>query len=67
MNGGLVSGATSLEEGATLSAIAEVPYLDPPGRVEELFLATLSRRPTPEESARLVTYLEGGGPARERR
>jgi Protein of unknown function (DUF1549)/Protein of unknown function (DUF1553) len=67
MNGGLVSGATSLEEGATLSAIAEVPYLDPPGRVEELFLATLSRRPTPEESARLVNYLERGGPARDRR
>ena len=67
MNGGLVSGATSLEEGATLSAIAEAPFLDTAGRVEALFLATLSRRPTPEESARLVTYLEqrraGQGPA----
>ena len=67
MNGRLVAGATRLEEGATLSAVAEAPFLDPPGRVETLFLATLSRRPTPEESARLVAYRRarraGQGPA----
>ena len=45
MNGRLVAGATSLEDGATLSAVAEAPFLDTAGRVETLFLATLSRRP----------------------
>src|SRR5439155_1464623 len=45
MNGRVVSGATRLEDGATLTAVAEAPFLDTAGRVEALFLATLSRRP----------------------
>jgi Protein of unknown function (DUF1553)/Protein of unknown function (DUF1549) len=67
MNGRVVSGATHLEEGATLSAVAEAPFLDAAGRVETLFLATLSRRPTPEELAPLVAYLERGGPTGDAR
>ena len=62
MNGRLVAGATHIEGGATLSAVAEAPFLDTAGRVETLFLATLSRRPKPEEAARLVAYVEKGGP-----
>ncbi len=63
MNGRIVAGATHLETGATLSAVADAPFLDTPSRVETLFLATLSRRPRPEESARMVAYVEGGGSA----
>ena len=67
MNGRLVTGATALDRGATLVAVAEAPFLDPVGRVEALFLATLSRRPRPEESARLVAYLSRGGATGDRR
>jgi hypothetical protein len=58
MNGQIVTGATSLEAGDTLAAVAEAPYLDTAGRVEELYLAALTRRPRPEESALLVGYIE---------
>jgi len=58
MNGQIVSGATSLEAGDTLGSVAEAPYLDTAGRVEELYLAALTRRPRPDESALLVGYIE---------
>ena len=67
MNGRLVAGGTGHEEGATLAAVAEAPFFDTTGRVEALFLASLSRRPRPEESARLVAYVEGKGSAKDRR
>ena len=58
MNGQLVSGATSLESGDTLAAVAEAPYLDTAGRIEELYLAALTRRPRPDELSLLVGYIE---------
>ena len=61
MNGQIVSGATSLEAGDTLAAVAEAPYLDTAGRVEELYLAALTRKPRPDESALLVGYIEKAG------
>jgi hypothetical protein len=64
LHGGLVADATSLERGETLVAVAEVPFLDTTGRIETLFLAALTRRPTAEESARLVAYVEGRDPKR---
>jgi len=67
MNGRLVAGATQVEGGATLSAVAEAPFLDTAGRVETLFLSTLSRRPRPEESSRMAAYVESGGPTGDRR
>jgi hypothetical protein len=67
MNGRVVAGATHLERGATLSAVAEAPFLDTAGRVEALFLATVSRRPKPEEAARMAAYVERGGATGDRR
>jgi hypothetical protein len=58
MNGPIVAGATTLESGDTLAAIAEAPYLDTAGRIEELYLAALTRRPRPDESTMLVAYVE---------
>ena len=40
----IVSGATSLDAGDTLPAVAEAPYLDTAGRVEALYLAALTRK-----------------------
>lgn len=61
MNGDLVGAATSLEESETLTAIAEAPFFDTAARVEALFLATLSRRPTPGELQRFVGYVDAAG------
>ena len=58
MNGQVVSGATSLESGDTLAAVAEAPFLDTPGRIEALFLAALTRRPRPDELDLLVRYVD---------
>ena len=44
------------------SSVSRVLCGDEPGKVEVLYLATLSRRPTAEELARSVVYVERGGP-----
>jgi hypothetical protein len=64
MNGGLVSDAVDLEKSETLVAVADAPFLSSFERVETLVMATLSRRPTPEESSRFVDYVERGGAAK---
>jgi len=61
MNGKLISDATDLKTSETLVAVAEAPFLDTGGRVEMLFMATLTRSPSPEEAARLAAYVERGG------
>lgn len=61
MNGAFVADATSLQESETLAAVAEMPLLGAETRVETLFLATLTRRPTPEEAAEFTSYVESGG------
>jgi hypothetical protein len=63
MNGQLVAGATTLRSSETLAAVADAPFLDTPGRIEVLYLSTLSRKPTQRELARLVKYVDGGGAA----
>jgi hypothetical protein len=57
MNGQLVNDATGLESSRTLAGIIDYPGFDTSGRVEALFLATLNRRPRPEELERFVTYV----------
>lgn len=57
MNGTFTSDATSLERSQIMSAIIELPVLDTAGRIETLCLATLSRRPDPEESKLLLEYV----------
>ena len=47
--------------GSALSAVADAPFLTTAGRIEALYLATLSRAPRPEELNRLVRYVEAGG------
>jgi uncharacterized protein DUF1549/uncharacterized protein DUF1553 len=61
MNSAAIDQSTAPGRGSTLSAVLESPFLDTVGRIETLYLATLSRRPTPQESARLVKYVESGG------
>jgi hypothetical protein len=58
MNGKLIEQATDLQKSETLAAVLNAPFLDTEGRLEVLFLSTLSRRPRPEELSRLAGYVE---------
>ncbi len=42
----------------TLGALLEAPFLDTAGRIEMLYLSTLSRRPTAQELQRHLTYVD---------
>jgi hypothetical protein len=64
MNGSFVRRMTDLKNG-TLATVIEDKALDTAGRIESLFLAALSRRPTRAETDRLVKYVESGGPDRD--
>jgi hypothetical protein len=57
MNGRTIATATNLEQGATLGAVADAPFLDAAGKVEALYLAALGRKPRPDELSRMVAYL----------
>jgi hypothetical protein len=57
MNGSYIDGATNPETSQALGAIVKAPFLDTPGRIETLFLATLTRRPRPDELASLVQFV----------
>ncbi len=65
MNGRLLSNATNLQDSKTLAAVADCPLFDTAGKIETLFLATLTRKPRPEELKRLVKYVESGGPEKQ--
>jgi hypothetical protein len=61
MNGETITGATALENSKTLAAVLDYPLLDTEGRIETLYLATLSRPPRKEELVRLTEYIESSG------
>jgi hypothetical protein len=67
MNGKLVADATSPEHNKNLAIIGEADSVPTARRVEQLYLITLSRKPRPAESARLVRYVDGGGPSADKR
>jgi hypothetical protein len=66
MNGRFIADATSLDarRSPRLSAILDAPFMTTATRVETLYLATLSRKPTPREGERMIRYVETGGDVR---
>jgi hypothetical protein len=64
MNGRFIALATRSKDG-TLAIVTGDPALDTAGQIEALFLATLTRKPTPRERDRFVRYLDGGGPNKD--
>jgi Protein of unknown function (DUF1549)/Protein of unknown function (DUF1553) len=58
MNGSYIEGATNPETSQLLGAIVKAPFLDTPGRIETLYLATLTRRPRSDEMAILVPFVD---------
>jgi Protein of unknown function (DUF1549)/Protein of unknown function (DUF1553) len=67
MNGKLVADATNVDRSVTLAGVADAPFLDSGGKVEALFLATLSRTPKSAERERFVKYVESGGTQKDKR
>jgi hypothetical protein len=63
MNGRQVADQTSLNASDVLAAVIDAPFLDTEGRVEALFLAALTRKPTPAERDQYTSYVERGGPS----
>ena len=61
MNGQFTTSSTSLEQSSTLAAIAEFPLMKTADRIEAIYLATLTRKPNPDETERLTKYVESGG------
>jgi hypothetical protein len=64
MNGQMTVELTTPETSPTLATVVEAPFLNSHEKVELLYLATLSRKPSNEESSRLVNYVESGGEER---
>ncbi|HMC65846.1 MAG TPA: DUF1549 and DUF1553 domain-containing protein, partial [Gemmataceae bacterium] len=62
MNGKFIADATSLDRSETLLAVVEAPFLNTAERIDALYLATITRKPRPDEATRLVKYVESGGP-----
>ena len=61
MNGTFIDNATDLADSQTLAGVIDAPFLDASGKVETLFLATLSRPPTDVEREKFVSYVSSGG------
>jgi hypothetical protein len=61
MNGKLVVDATDLKQGETLAAVVSAPFLNTSGKVEALFMATLSRPPSAEEKRQFGEYVDARG------
>ena len=57
MNGGVTAGDVDLRQSRTFAAAALAPYLDRDGKLDALFLASLSRFPTDGERESLTAYL----------
>jgi hypothetical protein len=66
MNGRFLADATDPDRNPTLASIAD-SSVSTPRRIETLYLVALSRKPRPDEAARLARYVESGGPARDPR
>ena len=59
INGDLISKST-IESGKLLQSL-QAPFFSDEQRIENLFLATLSRKPTPHEAEQVRSYLDSSG------
>ena len=58
MNGKLTADATSLDASRTLRAVVEAPFLGPEEKIETLYLAAVTRKPTEEEAKFLLDHVQ---------
>lgn len=62
MNGEVINNATNLGQSDILSAIIEGPFFTNADRLEILFMAALTRKPTDAEREKFLAYVETGSP-----
>jgi hypothetical protein len=62
MNGKFLTERTKLDNNGALQVLAQQPTSSAK-KVETLYMMVLSRPPRPEEAARLVRYIDSGGPS----
>jgi hypothetical protein len=61
MNGVVTAAATDLERSETLAALLDAPFMDTAERIDTIYLAVLSRKPTTGEASRMIQYVEQSG------
>ena len=61
MNGTVISEATDLQTSRTLRAVVDAPFMQDEDRLETLFLATLTRRPSDRERDVLLASVTADG------
>lgn len=61
MNGQFMSEQTSTDRSQFLAGVIDAPFLKTAGKLEVIYLATLTRKPTPEELEKHSSYVERGG------
>jgi hypothetical protein len=61
MNGKFINDQTHLERSQTLAIVIDAPFLKADAKLETLFIAALSRKPTKEEMEKFSSYVERGG------
>lgn len=67
MNGKLTAEATNLESSRTLRAVVEAPFLSDEEKLDTLYLAALTRRPTADERAFLLDHVRQQPAEQERK
>lgn len=65
MNGRMTADATSVTKSGTLLAVSDSPFMDTEAKLNALYLATLSRKMKGEETAKMVRYVDSGGPSKD--
>lgn len=65
MNGRFIAAATRPKEGAVLDSVLNDSALGTAGKIEALYLATLSRKPSPQETQRFVKYVDERNPNKD--
>jgi hypothetical protein len=58
MNGKVTATATTVEKSELLASVVDAPFLNTAERIETLYLATLSRKPTEKELARAEKFVK---------
>ncbi len=58
MNGEITANATQLEQSRLLRAVVESPFFSEAERIEVIYLAVLTRRPTAQELEKLVGFVK---------
>jgi len=67
MNNQIIVNATHPDRSFTLGAIVSSSFMSDQGKLEALYIAALSRKPTPSESSKMLAYIERGGAAKDKK